>query len=115
MTKESFSHSGNELDGLAKATNYYRWIMTYFGPFIRARVIEVAAGFYIGFLRYFDLPGVFTWFLVGRVLRRDTIKPSDVRPYDRCVVPWPSKIERWWEPPFGQSLLAVGRKPNRSV
>jgi hypothetical protein len=27
------------------------------------------------------------------------------------VVPWVSIVERYLEPPFGQSLLAVARKP----
>jgi SAM-dependent methyltransferase len=70
-----------------------------------------SAGFSLEFLRYFDLPGVLGWFLATRVLKRDTIRSSDVRNYDRFVVPWSSKIERWWEPPVGKNLLAIGRKP----
>jgi SAM-dependent methyltransferase len=70
----------------------------------------VQAGLHLECLRYFNLPGVVTWFLAGRVLRRDTIKPGDVRFYDRWVVPCASRLERLWEPPLGQSLLAVARK-----
>ena len=69
------------------------------------------AGLHLECLRYFNLPGLVTWFLAGKVLRRDTIKPVDVRFYDRWVVPCASKLERLWEPPLGQSLLAVARKP----
>jgi len=68
-------------------------------------------GFRLLCLRYFNLPGVATWFLAGRLLRKNTLRSSDVRFYDRWVVPWESKIERKWEPPFGQSLLAVALKP----
>jgi hypothetical protein len=60
---------------------------------------------------YLNFVGIFTWFLAGRVLRRRTLRPAQVRLYDRWVVPWISKAERLWEPPLGQSLLAIGRKP----
>ena len=61
-------------------------------------------------IRYFNLPGVATWFLAGRVLRRTTLWPADVRRYDRWVVPWMTRLERRWEPPVGQSLVAVAER-----
>lgn len=67
-------------------------------------------GFQIVSLRYFNLPGVITWFLLGKVLRRRTLRPTDIRLYDRVVVPWISRLERYWEPPIGQSLIAIARK-----
>lgn len=69
------------------------------------------AGFRLENIRFFNLPGVATWFLAGKVLRQKTIRPSQVRIYDRWVIPWVSKLEQMWEPPFGQSLLAVATKP----
>jgi len=69
-----------------------------------------AADFRIELIRYFNLPGVFSWFLAGRILRRRTLRPSQIRLYDRLVVPWASRLEQFWEPPLGQSLIAVGRK-----
>jgi SAM-dependent methyltransferase len=75
----------------------------------------VSAGFSLEFLRYFDLPGVLGWFLATRILRRDTIRSSDVRHYDRFVVSWSSKIEGWWEPPIGKNLLAIGRKAKQAT
>lgn len=69
-----------------------------------------AAGFRLICLHYFNFPGVFTWFAAGRVLRRSRIRPIDVRIYDRWVVPWASWIEGHWNPPIGQSLVAVGDK-----
>ena len=71
-----------------------------------------AAGFQVLQLSYFNLPGIVGWFLAGRVLRCRTLKSRQVRFYDRCVVPWMSKVEERWEPPFGQSLIAIARKIN---
>jgi SAM-dependent methyltransferase len=68
------------------------------------------AGFLPVRLRYANLPGVATWFVAGKVFRRTTLRPRDVRLYDRCVVPWVTRIERTWEPPLGQSLVGVFRK-----
>lgn len=69
-----------------------------------------ATGFQILHLSYLNLPGIVGWWLTGRVLRCRTLKPRQVRLYDRWVVPWLSKLEARWEPPFGQSLLAIVRK-----
>jgi SAM-dependent methyltransferase len=87
-----------------------------FGHFRRYSKAELAlklqtAGFQIEELRYFNLPGVFAWFVAGRVLRKTTLRASDTRLYDRWVVPWISVLERFREPRLGQSVLAVARKP----
>ena len=71
-------------------------------------------GFRVESLRYINFPGVFSWFLAGKVLRRKTLNPRDVRLYDRWVVPWAAWLERRWEPPVGQSLVAVGTKRNEA-
>lgn len=86
-----------------------------FGHFRRYTRAELGvrlqqAGFHIERLRYFNFPGVITWFLAARVFRRKTIRPSQVWIYDRLVVPWAARLERFWEPPLGQSLIAVARK-----
>lgn len=91
---------------LDKTFEHYR---RYRKPELAGKLIQ--AGFDVEDIRYLNLPGIVTWFLAGRVLRRKTIRPSQVRIYDRWVVPWVSKLERRWQPPLGQSLLAVGRKP----
>ncbi|MGH7480937.1 MAG: class I SAM-dependent methyltransferase [Longimicrobiales bacterium] len=39
-----FAYSGNELDALADARNYYRWLIGRFEPHLGPRVIEVGAG-----------------------------------------------------------------------
>jgi SAM-dependent methyltransferase len=40
----SFAYVSTELQALAQAKNYYRWVNRQFAPFIRQRVIEVGAG-----------------------------------------------------------------------
>jgi SAM-dependent methyltransferase len=237
MVDASFSYSGTELDALAEAKNYYRWILSYFAPYMGKRVIEVGAGigtfsefllnsanvselvlfeptdnlfpqlqnrfsgnirvkllhgyledlinttnlsadsivlvnvlehiendeaflkaayqilisegtillfvpalpqlygaldeavghyrrytkpslasklqkvgFHIVCLRYFNFPGIFTWFLAGRVMRYKTLRFSDVRFYDRWIVPYVSRLEKYWEPPIGQNLVAIAKK-----
>lgn len=74
-----------------------------------ARVLE-AAGFALKSLRYFNLPGVVTWFIAGRVLRKTTLLPRDVQFYDRWVVPWLAGLESLAAPPLGQSLVAIAQK-----
>jgi SAM-dependent methyltransferase len=66
-------------------------------------------GFRVRRMRYFNLPGVAAWGLYSRLLKRTTVAASDVRFYDRWVVPALSRIEGWVEPPIGQSLLAVAQ------
>lgn len=67
-------------------------------------------GFRLLHLRYFNFPGVIAWFLAGKVLRKRALRPADYRLYDRWVVPWVSKLEQKWEPPLGQSLIAIASK-----
>jgi SAM-dependent methyltransferase len=61
-------------------------------------------------VRYVNMMGIPSWFLAGRVLRQTTLKPSQVRWYDRWIIPWSFKLEQICEPPVGQSLLAVAVK-----
>jgi FkbM family methyltransferase len=39
-----FNYSGEELDALGEARNYYRWISSRFAPYLGARMVEVGAG-----------------------------------------------------------------------
>ena len=75
------------------------------------RTLFVRAGLKVERLTYMNLPGTAAWWLSGKVLRRRTVSARDARLYDRWVVPWVRALERRWSPPFGQSLLAVARKP----
>jgi SAM-dependent methyltransferase len=69
-----------------------------------------SAGFAIEKLHYLNFVGVAAWFMAGRVLSRTTLGRTQVRFYDRWVIPWLSRIESRLHPPFGQSLLAIARK-----
>lgn len=40
----AFTYSGEELDAMAAARNYYRWIAGRFAPFLGRRVVEAGAG-----------------------------------------------------------------------
>jgi SAM-dependent methyltransferase len=89
-----------------------------FGHFRRYTAADLrakleAAGFTVEELRYVNFVGVLSWLVAGRVLGKETLKPADVRFYDRWVVPWMSRLERVWSPPLGQNLLAVASKAAR--
>jgi 2-polyprenyl-3-methyl-5-hydroxy-6-metoxy-1,4-benzoquinol methylase len=68
------------------------------------------AGFRIELLRYMNFTGILPWFMAGRVFQRKTIAPSQVRFYDRVVVPVIRRIENAVKAPLGQSLIAIGRR-----
>jgi len=44
MSGHEFHYSGAEFEALSQADNYYRWIRTMFGAYLRGRVVEVGAG-----------------------------------------------------------------------
>ena len=59
--------------------------------------------------RYVNAPGLLAWFVGVRVLR---LVPGDgpiLHAWDRLVIPFTRKLEGRWGPPFGQSVLAIGR------
>lgn len=41
---QAFTYSGEELDALAEARNYYGWIARRFAPYLGRRIVEVGAG-----------------------------------------------------------------------
>jgi SAM-dependent methyltransferase len=81
----------------------------YTKPLLATRL--AAAGFSDVRLRYTNFPGIASWYVAGRVLRKRTLAPRDVRVYDRVVMPWVTAFERFWEPPLGQSIIAIGTRP----
>lgn len=68
-------------------------------------------GFRVRCLRYFNLPGIVSWFIFGKIFKRTTLSPWSVWLYDRLVMSWIPRFEHRWEPLLGQSMLAVCRKP----
>jgi glycosyltransferase involved in cell wall biosynthesis len=65
------------------------------------------AGLTVEHLSFFNLLGVAGWFLNARILRRRSVPGVQARLNDRLVPLL--RLERRLRPPFGMSLLAVGR------
>jgi 2-polyprenyl-3-methyl-5-hydroxy-6-metoxy-1,4-benzoquinol methylase len=61
-------------------------------------------------MRYFNFIGVWGWFWNARVARIKTQNDSQIRIFDRYIVPWQSWLEGILPPFIGQSLLVVARK-----
>ena len=59
---------------------------------------------------YMNAPGVLSWFVYGRVLRKATVTEDMYSAYDR-IIPWLSRLEGMVRPPVGQSLVSILRKP----
>jgi SAM-dependent methyltransferase len=73
---------------------------------------EVAiAGFEVVECRYVNAVGAVAWWVVARQLGRFPKSRRSMRAYDRTVVPAVRAVESRWTPPFGQSVLCVGRRP----
>jgi 2-polyprenyl-3-methyl-5-hydroxy-6-metoxy-1,4-benzoquinol methylase len=70
-----------------------------------------AAGLEIRKLHYVNAAGFFGWWVNARVLKRETQSETQIAIFDRWMVPVVSALEGAIPPPFGQSLLAVLRKP----
>jgi SAM-dependent methyltransferase len=81
--------------------------------YTRAAMAKVltGAGLEIDQLRYVNPLGLMSWIVVCRLLGSYPKNGLMLRTYDRAVVPVARRLERRWHPPFGQSVLAVARKP----
>ena len=69
------------------------------------------AGFEVVEARYVNMPGFFAWLLIARILKQRPTGSKLSKLYDRSVVPVARWIESRIEPPFGQSVLVIGRVP----
>jgi SAM-dependent methyltransferase len=72
-----------------------------------------AAGLGIEQIRYINPIGLIGWYAACRTLRLAPHNGPLVRVYDRLVVPLARRVERGWQPPFGQSVFAVARTLDR--
>jgi SAM-dependent methyltransferase len=68
------------------------------------------AGFRPEVLRYMNSAGFFGWWFNARVARRTAQSDAQIAVFDAVAVPALSRVERWIEPPVGQSIFAVLRK-----
>ncbi|MDT7540269.1 MAG: hypothetical protein QOE33_173 [Acidobacteriota bacterium] len=69
-----------------------------------------AAGFEIEAAFYMNVVGMAGWFWNNRIRRTSEENPAQIAVFDRFVAPWAERIERTLPPPFGLSLIAIGRK-----
>jgi hypothetical protein len=70
------------------------------------------AGFAVERVRYLNLIGALGWWFNAHVLRKRKQSLVQIQFFDRYLMPLIAWGERRWEPPFGQSLLVVARKPS---
>lgn len=84
----------------------------HFRRYHRPELIEKveAAGARILSCSYFDLIGVFPWFLLNRLLGVTTFNPALVQVNERLVVPASRTMEQIIHPPFGKNLILVAAK-----
>jgi SAM-dependent methyltransferase len=73
--------------------------------------LALGAGLEVGKLHYVNAAGFFGWWVNARLLKREAQSDGQIAVFDRWIVPVLSAIEGAVPPPFGQSLLAVLRRP----
>jgi SAM-dependent methyltransferase len=78
------------------------------------RAAYEAADLEIEDLRYINAPGLFAWFVAVRLLRMTPADSALVRLWDRVITRASRAIENHVAAPFGQSVFAVGRVPDRT-
>jgi len=69
------------------------------------------AGYDVRDIRYVNAVGAVAWLVLARLLRRTPTHGTPVKVFDRYFVPQLKRLERRWQPPFGQSVLAVATRP----
>jgi SAM-dependent methyltransferase len=70
------------------------------------------AGLHVEALRYVNAPGLLAWVVGMRVLRMRPGSGPVLHVWDRHVIPVVRRREQRKEPRFGQSILAVARRPS---
>ena len=75
------------------------------------RKLAGVAGLDVLKLHYLNAVGLFAWWVNARVLKRETQSDAQIAIFDRWMAPVLSALESAIPPPFGQSILAVLRKP----
>ena len=66
-------------------------------------------GFTVEKLFFSNFPGIFGWFVNGRLLRRKSFPIMQPLLFDK-LVPLISRVEKIFRPPLGMSLIAIARK-----
>jgi SAM-dependent methyltransferase len=76
--------------------------------------VMTAAGLELETARYVNAPGLIAWFLAVRLLRLTPSDGSLLHLWDRVAIPVIRRLEARRDPPFGQSVLAVGLARGRT-
>ncbi len=76
---------------------------------LRAQLSQ--AGYQVQDVRYVNAVGAVAWLVLARFLRRTPTHGTPVKVFDRYFVPALKRLEQRWQPPFGQSVLAVASRP----
>jgi len=64
---------------------------------------------HIEVLRYFNMPGLLAWWGTFVLFRRAVAGQGQIGLYDKLVVPLVRRVEERFNPPFGNSIVAVAR------
>jgi SAM-dependent methyltransferase len=75
------------------------------------RQLAEATGLRVKNARYMNLAGFIGWWANARLFQREAQSETQIRFFDRYIVPAASRIEAVVPPPFGQSIFAVLQKP----
>lgn len=86
-------------------------VRRYTVPSMRAALGE--AELRIERLHYLNPVGLLGWYVMCTLLRQFPANGPVLQWYDRFVVPSLRRAEQGWRPPFGQSVFAVARTPDR--
>jgi SAM-dependent methyltransferase len=68
------------------------------------------AGFFVQWVRYANLAGVVPWLVTGKLLKRPSISGSDLRLFDRMVLPLATRVESLLGVPYGLNVAALARR-----
>ncbi len=74
------------------------------------RKMAEEVGFRVAHLRYFNFLGFFGWWANAHIFRREAQSAPQIDLFDRLAVPVQSRVERWIDPPVGQSIFTVLEK-----
>lgn len=68
------------------------------------------AGFVVETSYYMNMIGMAGWFVNNRILGWQHESADQIGFFDRVIAPWAERVEKLVRPPFGLSLIAIGRK-----
>lgn len=77
------------------------------------RLQAVNAGFELKDSRYFDVAGVFPWWLLNVVMKKTNFDPRMAKIYDRFFVPVTKLFESIVPPPLGKNVLMIMKKKDK--